>query len=289
MILRPFFMLLRGRLIFVIICSMLVVMAAFSATSAESFTDIGVFWGHFCGCPPEPSDVRFLLLSCTVIDFYMGVALGFWTSLGLNFAGAGMASGAAGSRPMGDTRFLLTRPIRRGSILLHQLAISAIALALIPALCYALLLGWLNLVHAPALAHLSAVLALIPSVAALGPQPSFIRLFAAAHLARFYLAAFSVGLCSYSVVTAMRWIGLSSNLWLRRIFILPLVLFIFSPMLIMMAGFATQPSLLLWVLLWPARNASLNFEPSSLGIALHFAFAGTLLCGCWRVLQRAEL
>ena len=285
MIVRPYLILLRGRLIFVAICSMLVVLTAFSVTSAENLTDIGVFWHHFCGCPPDPKDVRILLYSCTLICFYMGAALGIVTGLSLNFGGAGMAGGASGPIALGDTRFLLTRPMRRGAVLLHQLAIAAAAVTLIPALCYLLLLGWLRLVHAPALGHLAADMALIPSVAMLGQEPSFFRLLGAAHLWRFYLAAISIGLCTYAITAAQRWVVLSPKRWLRFLAIVPLVPFVFSPLFFMSAG----SRVLQWTLLWAPKGATLEFQPSALGIALHFAFAGAVICGCWRILQSAEL
>ena len=289
MIFRPYLILLRGRLIFVAICSMLVVLTAFSVTSADNLTDIGVFWHHFCGCAPVPKDVRILLYSCTLICFYMGAALGIVTGLSLNFGGAGMAGAASGPIALGDTRFLLTRPIQRGAVLLHQLAIAAAAVTLIPALCYLLLLAWLRLIHAPALGHLAADMALIPSVAMLGPQPSFFRLLAAAHLWRFYLAAISIGLCTYAITAAQRWVVLSSNKWLRLLAIIPLVPFIFGPMFFMLAGSGGGFAILEWALLWAPKGATLDFQPSALGIALHFAFAGAVICGCWRILRSAEL
>jgi hypothetical protein len=289
MLVRPYLILLRGRLIFVTICSMLVVLTAFCLTSAENLMDIGVFWHHFCGCAPDPKDVRILLYSCTVICFYMGAALGIVTGLSLNAGGAGLAGTGSGPIVAGDTRFLLTRPIRRGAALLHQLAIAATAVTLIPALSYLVLLGWLRLVHAPALGHLAADMALIPSVAMLGPQPSFFRLLAAAHLWRFYLAAISIGLCTYAITAAQRWAVLSPHKWLRLLAIIPLVPFLFSPLLFMLAGSGTGSSVLLWTLLWAPKGATLDFQPSVLAIALHFAFGGAVIYGCWRILQRAEL
>jgi hypothetical protein len=288
MIIRPHLILLRSRLIFVAICSMLVVLTAFSATSANNLTDFGVFWHRFSGCAPDPKDVRILLYSCTFICFYMGAALGIVTGLSLNFGGAGMTGGASGPIAIGDTRFLLTRPIPRRAILFHLLAIAATAIALIPALCFLLLLGWLRLVHAPALGHLAASVALIPSVAMLGPQRSFFRLLAATHFWRFYLAAISIGLCTYAITAAQRWLVLSPNKWLRFLAIFPLAPFFFSPMFFMLAGFGTRSTVLVWALLWAPKGATLDFQPSALGIALHFAFAGAVVCGCWHILERAE-
>jgi hypothetical protein len=289
MIVRPYLILLRGRLIFVAICPMLVVLTAFYVTSTDNLTNIGVFWHRFCGCAPDPKDVRILLYSCTLNCFYMGAVLGIVTGLSLNFGGAGMAGVTSGPIALGDTRFLLTRPIRRSAVLLHQLAIAATAVTLIPALCYLLLLGWLRLVHAPALGHLAADMALIPSVAMLGPQPSFFRLLAAAHLWRFYLSAISIGLCTYAITTTQRWVVLSPNKWLRLLAIIPLVPFVFGPMFFMLVGSGGGSAVLQWALLWAPKGATLDFQPSAFGIALHFAFAGAVICGCWRILQSAEL
>ena len=153
MLLRPFFTLLRGRLIAVFILAMLIVLLVFFNSSAESATDFSIFWHKFCGCPPDPHDVLFFLYSFSVIACYAGGILGFITGLrlGVNIAGQG-------SNPVatGDTRLLLTRPIPRRTVILNPFVIATAALTLFPALAYLLLFGWLNLVHAPALAHIAA-------------------------------------------------------------------------------------------------------------------------------------
>jgi hypothetical protein len=108
---------------------------------------------------------------------------------------------------------------------------------------------------------------------------------AAAHLWRFYLAAISIGLCTYAVTAAQRWVVLSPKKWLRLLAIIPLVPFFFSPIFFMLAG----STVLEWTLLSAPKGATLEFQPSALGIALHFAFAGAVICGCWRILQTAEV
>jgi hypothetical protein len=288
--LRPFLMLVRGRLIFVSIGSMVVVLATFSFTSAEGLTDFGIFWHHYCGCPPDPTDLRFLFFSLTLICLYLGVALGVVTGLGLSFGGMGAAGQNPGGGPIaiGDTRFLLTRPTQRSTILFRPFVIAAIAIAVIPALSYLLLLAWLRLVHAPALVHLADDMALIPAVAALGAHPSLPKILTASHFWSFYAGAISVGFCAYALMAAQRWLVLSGNKWLRRLAILPVVLPVFSPLLFMALGLEKRNSVGLALLQWPPRGV-LDFHPSTLNISLHFAFAAAVLCGCWSLLRKIDI
>jgi len=285
MLLRPFLTLLRGRLIAVFILTMLIVLLVFSNSSAESPTDLTIFWHKFCGCPPDPRDVRFFLHSFSVIACYAGGILGFITGLRLGVNTAGQ-----GSRPVatGDTRLLLTRPIARRTVVLNPLLIAAAALTLIPALAYLLLFGWLSLVHAPALAHIAEDAQLIPAVAALGPHPAFFAALTASHVWRFYLAAISIGLCTYSILYAQRWLSLSANKNLRLLGIAPLLLFIFVPEILASAVFG-KGSILLVLLMWAPKASGLDFQPSLLAIALHFAFVAAVLYGSWRLIQQADL
>ncbi len=285
MLLRPFLTLVRGRLIFVSLFTMFIVLLVFSNSSAESFTDLTVFWHKFCGCPPDPRDVLFFLYSFSVTACYTGGILGFITGLRLGVSTSGSGSNPV---PIGDRRFLLTRPIPRRTILLNPLIIATAALALIPPAAYLLLLGWLSLVHAPALAHIAADAQLIPAVAALGPHPSFFAALTASHAWRFYLAAISLGLCTYSILYAQRWLGLSPNKHLRTLGIAPLLLFIFIPGILGSAVFG-KGSIPLALFMWAPKTASLDFQPSPLTITLHLAFAAAVLFGSWRLLQQVEL
>jgi len=285
MLLRPFFTLLRGRLIFVFLFTMLIVLVVFSNSSAEGLTDLTIFWSKFCGCPPDLHDVLFFLYSFSVIACYAGGILGFITGLRL-----GVNTAGSGSNPVatGDTRFFLTRPITRRKVLLNPLFIATAALALIPAAAYLLLFGWLSLVHAPALAHLAADAQLIPAVAALGPHPTFFAALTASHVWRFYLAAISIGLCTYSILYAQRWLALSPNKHLRLLGIAPLLLFIFIPGLLGSAAFG-KGSIPGALLMWAPKTASLDFQPSALAIGVHFAIAAAILFGSWRLMQQVEL
>ena len=285
MLLRPFLMLARGRLILVAVLSMLFVLFVFSATATESITDIGIYWHHFCGCAPDAKDTRRLLSIWSFLYIYLGGVLGLTLAPGIN--APGMGTGGLGSGwplAVGDTRFLLTRPIPRNSVLLRPLAIATAALAFIPALCILLLLGWLRLVHAPSLGYLAALLELVPSTYSLGPHPSLFSLLAASHFLRFYIAGFSVGLCSYSALTIHRWLNLSPNSKLRGLGMLPFIAFISGPGLLIGSGAFRST-----VLLMPQKNSSLDFQPTILSIALHFAFAAAVVFGSWKLLQQTEL
>ena len=124
MLLRPFLTLVRGRLIFVFLFTMFIVMVVFSNSSAESPTDLTIFWHKFCGCPPDPRDVLFFLYSFSVIACYTGGILGFITGLRL-----GVSTSGSGSNPVatGDTRLLLTRPIPRRTVILNPFVIATAA------------------------------------------------------------------------------------------------------------------------------------------------------------------
>ena len=284
MLLRPFLMLARGRLILVAVISMLFVLFVFSATAAERITDIGIYWHYFCGCAPDAEDTRRLLDIWSFLYLYLGGVLGLTMAPGINAPGMS-AGGMGGGWPLavGDTRFLLTRPIPRNSVLLRPLAIATAALAFIPALCILLLLGWLRLVHAPSLGYLVALLKLVPSTYSLGPHPSLFGLLAASHFLRFYIAGFSIGLCSYSVLTAHRWLNFSSNTKLRGLSVLPFVAIFSVPLLI------HSKALLSAVLLLPQRGFSLDFQPTIFSITLHFFFAAAVIYGTWKLLQHTEL
>ena len=129
---------------------------------------------------------------------------------------------------------------------------------------------------------------LLPAVSALGPHPAFFAALTASHAWRFYLAAISIGLCTYSILYAQRWLSLSANKNLRLLGIAPLLLFIFVPGILGSAAFG-KGSILLVLLMWAPKASSLDFQPSLLSIALHFASAAAVLYGSWRLVQQADL
>jgi len=149
-------------------------------------------------------------------------------------------------------------------------------------------LGWLRLVHAPALGHLADDMALIPAVAALGSHPPFLKVLAASHFWSFYLGSIATGLCLYSLAVAQRWLVLSNNKRLRLLALLPTLVPIFIPMSFMLASLESRQTILLSLLQWPPRHG-LDFQSSALNISLHFLFAAAVLYGSWRILRKVDI
>jgi hypothetical protein len=273
MFLRPWLLRYRSRLILAAIASLAGVLFVFYWTSAENLTDYGVFWHHFCGCPPDPDDTGILMGNVIFLCFAIGLILGF--------PNGSTASAAASGR--GEVSFLLTRPVVRQAVLLCPVAIAVIAMVLFPGMAYLLLFGWLHLVHAPSLGHVLALIELLPSASGLGPHPSLGAVLGAIDLPRRYLAAISVGLCGYALMVCQRWLILSPNKWVK----LTGVVSSSSVVLLCQPFFGKR--LGTGLLLTSRRGATLTYLPSTLGIALHFAFFAAVLYACWRVLRSAEV
>ncbi len=272
MLLRPFLLLYRRRLIWVGICALVLVAAVFFLTVGFSAS---------CGCAPDASDARALLNTCCILCLYTGMAMGFTTGLLL---GAGnTAAPAGGPVAVGDTRFLLTRPLPRPRLLLEPLAIAGLAITLIPAAAILLVLGGVAVFRPSALHDLLTVVRFIPGTAQLGLHPSLLDILAAIQFWRLYAAAISVGLCGYAVMSAQRWAQLSRSSRVRKLALLPLLLLFGTPWIMI-----SSDSLRTVVLLLPPRGI-LSYQPSLLGIALHLAFAAGVMAGCIRLTQRADL
>jgi hypothetical protein len=133
-------------------------------------------------------------------------------------------------------RFLLTRPIPRLHVLLAPFLICAVAIAILPGMAWFLLLGWMHLVHAPALGHLVGLLELVPAAGALGPHPTFTSLAAATHIGRFYLAGISLGLDAYAIVWSVRWLVQSPRNWIKVLGLLSVFILFPSVMTIPQTG-----------------------------------------------------
>jgi len=275
---RSFLLLYRARFAFAAVASVFVALAVLFLTSAESPTDFGVLWHHFCGCPPDPADAGILLNASTFTCFCIGAAMG----LGLGAAGGAQANhgNTVPGMVYGEMRFLLTRPMRRTTVLLLPIAISAAAIALFPAAGLLLLLGWLSLVHAPALQHLVDIARLIPGAEAIGPHPSLLTVLSATHYARYYAASVSVGLCIFGIYYVQRWWIHSKSKWLRWASLVTFLMPILPGFL-----FASSPRRMGWlVLISPTMT-----QPSLLAISLHVLFAAVALASCWRIAQRLEV
>jgi hypothetical protein len=273
MLIRPYFLLYRWRLLAAAIFSLLFAVLAFSSTSAQGLFDFRIFWDRYCGCPLDPKDARILANPFEFTSFILPIILGI---------SAGFA-GAATPGLQGNTRFLLTRPTPRITLILQPLLLSALALAILPSVGWLLLLGWLKLVHAPALGHLLALVKMVPSASNLGPRPSFLQVMSALHMGRRFVAGLSVGLSLYAIFASQRWLMLDPNPRLRGLGMSVFVLIYVPSMRLISPRYGAA------ILLWPPKGASLGYLPSNLGIALHFIVAVGVLFGSWRLLQRVEL
>lgn len=272
----PWFLLARRRFYLSLAFALFLTFVTHMWISADSATDFGIFWHHFCGCPVDPDDVR-VLFSFPIDAAFIGVAFGL--SATRPTANAASASPATFT----NTLFLLTRPVSRLTVLFAPFAVATLAIAIIPCGALLLLLGWLRLVHAPSLGHLLATVQQIPEVAALGPHPTFAAILQTTHFARRYTASIALGLCAYAAMTSQRWLLLSSNKYLKFLGIVPAFL-AFFPVFRLLNRVAAN-----FVLMTPGRGAPLNWQPSILSIALHFAFVAFVLTGCWQLLRRTEV
>jgi hypothetical protein len=272
-----FLRLYRKRLWLATGFSMIVVLADFYLFGVH-FGGWNEFWHGVCNCRMSATDTRALLTACLFICFYVGAGLGFPTG-----RGAFALNPESGSAPHGDTRFLLTRPVSRACLLVQPLAIVSCALALVTILPILLLTGWLWMVKAPALVHIKALLQLVPAASMLGPDASLWSVATAAHFWRYDAAAWSLGLCSYALMSSQRWLVLCQNVRLKVAGGLIMPLLLYAPIYLVRSSRLREIALLL-----PARGSSLESEPSILGISLHVAFAGLVLFGCWRLSQVVE-
>lgn len=274
-----YFQLYRFRLIWSSVLAVLFALAMLYLTSAESLHDYGVLWHHFCGCAPDPTDVYAMLylpvVTCGGIGMIMGIGVG--TGLGSNASGITTPGSA-------EMRFLFTRPTRRATVLLAPLVIALIAIMTIPTAALLSLIGWLWLVHAPALGHLLDIVRLIPTAANIGRNPTLFTVIRAAHFARFYFSAISIGVCGYTFYFGQRWWIRSSHTWLR-------IAGAFGPVLIpILPAFAfLSKRIVLVSLLNLTTYRSLGAKPSSWLIVAHFGVAAACLLSAWQIARRGEL
>jgi hypothetical protein len=269
----------RFRLIWASVLAVVFALAMLYFTSAENLHDYGVLWHHFCGCAPDPTDVYAMLflpvVTCGGIGVIMGVGVG--TGLGSNASGIAMPGAA-------EMRFLFTRPTRRTTVLLAPLVIALTAIIVIPAAALLLLIGWLWLVHAPALGHLGDIVRLLPTAANIGPNPNLLTVIRTAHFARFYLSAISIGVCGYAFYFGQRWWIRSSYAWLRIAGAFGPVL---VPMLPALSFLSKRIALILLLNLTTFR--SLGIQASGWLIVAHFCFAAVCVLSAWQMARSTEL
>jgi hypothetical protein len=265
MLLRPHLLLLRTR--FIVAAGVMIgfVLLTFLFTSSDSLS-LAIFWNRACTCPVDPSDLRILFSSS--MDFaFVGGAMAF-------LSGYGPAI-------LASNRFLLTRPESRLQLLLAPFLISAAAIVLLPGLVWLLLLGWLQMVHAPVLGHLVAILELVPAASHLGPHPTFWALVNATHLGRIYLAGISLGLFLYVFFSSSRWFVLSR---FRAVKIIGLFGSALLPLSAVFMRFIPRSFVFL-----PPHEAAFTYLPSTLAIALHFAIAAAWFYGTLWIVRDLEL
>jgi hypothetical protein len=271
MLLRPHLQLLRGRLIWAVALTLAVVRLEFMIVASDTFS-LRIFWDQACTCPVAPSDAR-ILIDVGISFAFLGGILGYLSGNGT------VAQGAA--QP-GALRFMLTRPDSRLNLILAPFLICAVAIVALPALAWALLLGWLHMVHAPALGHLLLALETIPGASQLGPHPTFSALAAATHMGRFYLAGISIGLCVYVFLNSSRWLMQSRFVSLK-------ILGVFSSVFVFALAFALKFAWIRSLFFAPVHHSDVTYLPSELAIVLHFAFVAAYFYGTLWIMRDLEI
>lgn len=278
MLLRPWLLFSRGRLLTAAIASICAACVAYMWVSADGLLDFGIFWHSFCGCPVDPQDAYFLLNVPALTALVVGLIFGFPAVYGVT------ASVVPGGAMKASSRFFFTRPVSRRVMFLAPHAIATGAIVLFPALAFLLLIEWLHLVHAPALHHVMASLRTVPALSSVGPHPTFVEILKALGAPRRYLAAISVGLCGYAIYSSMQTLLISPSKKVNLLAVLP-ILMPFVPVFIYIVGSPMSVAMFLA----PGHGTPLTYLPSTLGIALHFLIAVAVFLGCWRIVWKVEL
>jgi hypothetical protein len=275
---RAYLVLHRTQLILCASIALLVPFAVVLFTTSGDGHDFGVFWNHFCGCAPGKGDAFALLYASTFTALLIGTIL----SLGNRSANAyATTMGAPGFRS--GMPYTLTRPMRRSAALFTPAIIAFLAIVILPALGFAIIFGWMRLVHAPALAFFPQTLRLIPDAAVLPPDASLFSLLGAAHAVSSYLASISIGLFAYVLFYSQRWLMLSRHLWIRTVSVFQTTaLFIFPTMLRRISPRAAS-----WLFLIP-QGQRLAWHPSASLLLIHYVIPAVLMFWSWRTLQATE-
>lgn len=273
---RAYLVLHRTRLIWCSVVALLVPFAIVLLTASEDGPDFGVFRNHFCGCAPDTGDAVALLYGSTLTAAVIGVLL----AQGSRAAGT-YVSGGQGFRS--GMPFTLTRPTTRSSALFTPAIFATLAIAILPAIGFAIIFGWLRMVHAPALAFFPRALRLVPTAAALPPDASLPTLLLAAHAPAAYLASISLGLLAFTLYYTQRWLMLSKNPWIRTLGALQTSFLYFTPVATrwLSRGYTSALYLI------PAKQ-NLAWHPTATPLLIHYAIPAALLLWSWRTLQTAD-
>lgn len=270
---KPWLLRYRKRLLLSAVTALFFAVVVLFWTTAESLTDFGVLWHHFCGCPPDPDDTRVLLNAPALIAVTLGFIIGF--------PNPGTPGTVSLTPYRAETAYLLTRPIRRTTVLLMPFLLAAFTVVVFPAAALLMLYAWLRAVHAPSLGHITGLLQLVPAGAALGAHPSFFRLLLADSFPQRYLAAVSAGLSIAVLLASTRWFMQSPSPRVKLLGSGP-ALFVLFPIL----GFLDK-RLPLWVM--AISTSYLTPPPSWINTSLHLAVAFALIYGCWRIFRTLEI
>jgi hypothetical protein len=282
MLLHPWLLYYRRRLIVAALVSVFFVCFAYLWISGDGLLDFGIFWHSFCSCPVDSFDTYILLNLAPLLALAVGLIFGFLSPGGVGIAATG-SSGIPYGQQKALSRFFLTRPVSRANTFLLPQVVVITAIAIVPMLAFLLITGWLRLVHAPSLHHLMGAIRLIPAVSRLGQQATFAQVLGALSAPRRYLAALSVGICAYAILSSQQWLLISPDKMLNALGVVPVVV-LFVPMLRIIGRRAAD-----MVFLAPGRGTPLTYTPSTLGVALHFGIAAAIFFGCWCILRRVEL
>ena len=280
MLLRPWLLYYRHRLLASAILSLILVCAAHVLVSGDGPLDFGIFWHGFCGCPVDPSDAYFLLNLPPFLALCIGLIFGFMAPGASGYAGG---SQVPGGHFKALSRFFLTRPVSRANFFFSSQIIAVTAIAVFPTLAILLLIGWLRLVHAPSLEHLMATIRVIPAVSALDQHATVTQLFSALSAPRRYLAGLSVGVCAYAIFSSTRWLLISPDKRVNVLGVFPIFL-MFAPIWLIVGRHTSN-----LIFLAPRTGTPLTYLPSTLGIALHFGIAAAIIFACWQILKGVEL
>jgi hypothetical protein len=179
--------------------------------------------------------------------------------------------------------FFLTRPMRRVPLFMFPVVLDAAIMLVAPVIGWAALMLWLRLVNPSALGYLRGMLETLSGVP-ISAHPSWISLFAAAHMGRWFLAGSLLGICAAAAFNLGRWLLVAppGNGWRWG------------------SIFATAPAYLIalpffWrylphplVFLGP-KGSEFHTPPSTVNLLAHLAFVVVVMLPGFRFLDQLEM